>query len=266
MTIGTNNRMDYLGDGSTETFPYGFKVFSASDLKLTVSDTGGIQTVLTYPTHFSVTNVGRASGGNVVLSAGAFSWLDVDGDLAPGFSLTIRRVVAIDQTTDIRNQSEVFNDVLEDTFDALVMIDQQQQDEINRSLKFPEGDTADATLPTVLLRANKLLGFDANGDVIAEVDANALLAASAAAVAAAIAAQAAASVAAAGEGNWTERQTGVDGVLWVVNFGAPIAKVRNIYINGRRQRLSNFIITLITGSIQANYVISADSQVDINWV
>jgi hypothetical protein len=46
----------------------------------------------------------------------------------------------ISQTTDIRNQSQVFNDVLEDTYDKLVMIDQQQQDEIDRSLKFPETD------------------------------------------------------------------------------------------------------------------------------
>lgn len=169
MTIGKNNRMDYTGNGAVDTYSFNFKVFSASDLRVTVRDTAGNETQLTYPTHFTVTGVGVAAGGSVALvNNSGFAWLDSDGDLKSDFALTIRRVRTVSQTTDIRNQSAVFNDVLEDAYDHLVMIDQQQQDELDRSLKLAETDDGGiGALPIAADRPGKYLAFDGDGNPIA---------------------------------------------------------------------------------------------------
>jgi hypothetical protein len=100
---------------------------------------------------------------------------------------------------------------------------------------------------------------------------NSLAAAAAAAASAASAAvfaaiaTAAASGAAAGDGNWTERESSVDGNTWVVNGGLPITAVRHIFDNGRRQRLSEFSITLATGLVICNYPLNGIHKFDINW-
>jgi hypothetical protein len=157
MTIGTNNRMDYVGTGAVDTYSFNFKVFAATDLRVTVRDTDGVETDLAYPADFSVSGVGAAAGGSITL---------LDGDLEEDHALTIRRVRPISQTTDIRNQSAVFNDVLEDTLDHLAMIDQQQQDDLNRALKLPETESEIGALPTLETRIGKFLAFDPSGNPI----------------------------------------------------------------------------------------------------
>ncbi len=151
MTIGASNRNDAIGNGSTPTYDYGFKVFAATQLRVTVRDPEtDTETQLTYPTHYTVANVGRAAGGTITLVAGAFDWLDVDDNLDDGWQISIRRVVPVTQTTDVRNQGGFFADVHEDEFDYLTMIDQQQQDELDRAFRLPETadpDTFDTTMP-----------------------------------------------------------------------------------------------------------------------
>jgi hypothetical protein len=74
-------------------------------------------------------NVGSKNGGNVTLTDVGGAWQNAaDGTLKTGYAITIRRVRPLSQTSDIRNQGGFFADVHEDTFDHLVMIDQQQQD------------------------------------------------------------------------------------------------------------------------------------------
>jgi hypothetical protein len=116
--------------------------------------------------------------------------------------------------------------------------------------------------------------FNLSPDCIAQLGADAAVAtaqrlatdaAAAAAVTAAALAVAAASTAASGTGNWTERESSVDGSSWVVNGGNPIISVRHIFVNGRRQRLSDFTITLATGSVICNYVLQGINEIDINW-
>lgn len=165
MTISANNRMDNVGNGAADTYSYNFKIFAATDLRVTVRDTDDVETTLTYPTHYTVTGVGLAAGGNVALVNGGFSWLDGDGDLKTGYALTIRRVRPLTQTTDIRNQESYHADVHEAAFDHFVMIDQQQQDEIDRSIKISESfdpDGFDTTLPAPVPAT--LIGWNTDGD------------------------------------------------------------------------------------------------------
>lgn len=163
----TTSRNDYTGNGAADKYPFTFLIFDETDLLVTVRDTDDVETQLTLTTHYTVTGEGEPSGGNVALVNGAFDWLDGDGDLNSGYKLTIRRVRQLVQETDIRNQGSFFPEVHEDAFDKSVMIDQQQQDEIDRSIKSPETVSADIfnpTLPTDITTPNVSIVVNSDGD------------------------------------------------------------------------------------------------------
>jgi len=150
MTISsTTNRVSYTGNGAVDTYAYTFRIFTKNDLRVTVRDTDDVETTLTVDTHYTVTGAGDEGGGNVALVNGAFAWLDADGDLKSNYVLTIRRVRALKQETDIRNQGEFYPENHEDAFDHFVMVDQQQQDSIDRAVKLPETVTSSAFDPTL---------------------------------------------------------------------------------------------------------------------
>lgn len=195
----TTSRVSYTGNGSVDTYSYTFKVFDEDDLLVTVRDTSDVQTTLTKTTDYTVTGVGATAGGTIVLVNSAQAWLDVDGDLKTGYVLVIRRKLQIKQETDIRNADSYYPEVIEDQFDSLVMIDQQQQDEIDRSVKLPESVSSasfDPTLPSDILDSADRVpmmnpagnGFAAvaewpTGTAIAGANADALAAAASAAAA-----------------------------------------------------------------------------------
>lgn len=262
MTVSSTPRKagPFLGNGATTAFPFTFKVFAEEDLAVYFTDTEGVQVKLTGGYTVTLNADQEASPGGVV------TYPSAGFPLEEGEQLDLISDAEYTQPTDISNASRFLPGVIQRAMDRIVILVQQLLEQLNRTLRFPPGDTASGELPSAADRANKALSFDASGNPEATVDFAAVFAAAATAQAAAIAAQQAASVAAGGEGNWSERQTGTDGVLWTLNFLAPITKVRNIFINGRRQRLSNFTITLATGQVLANFEIPADSQVDINWV
>lgn len=125
----TQRRNDYLGNGSTATYSYTFKIFDATHLEVIRTNTAtGVETTLIYPTDYSVTGVGRAAGGSITLTAGV---------LATGQKLSIIRKVPLTQPTDLRNLGGYFPDTTEDELDRRGMIDLQQQDQIDRSIKVP---------------------------------------------------------------------------------------------------------------------------------
>lgn len=145
MTVSSEtSRMKYIGNGATSIYAYNFKIFDESELLVTRRNLSDVETTLVLNTDYTVSGVGVAGGGNITLTA---------GNLTSGFILTIRRVRELKQETVFRNQSEFYPELHETAFDKLVMIDQQQQDEINRSLKLAETiDPAgfDPTLPSDL--------------------------------------------------------------------------------------------------------------------
>lgn len=155
MTIGLNNRQDYLGNGATATYSFNFLIFDDDDLLVTKRDTSNVETTLVKTTDYTVTGMGLAAGGSITLTA---------GNLTSGYTLTIRRVVPLVQTTDLRNQQSFFAEVHEDTFDYLMMAIQQLNDASGRSIRLPE--TADpATFDTELPfpSAGQILMWDPTG-------------------------------------------------------------------------------------------------------
>lgn len=162
-------RVDYIGNGTQSVFSYAFKIFLESDLKVTVRNTtSGVETELTLTTDYTVSGEGETNGGNVTLVDAGQAWLDGDGDLDTGYVMTIKRAPNLKQETDIRNQGNYFPEVVEDQFDRQVLIDQKQQEEIDRSIKLPETQTDadfDPSLPTDFAgQADKALVTNSSGD------------------------------------------------------------------------------------------------------
>lgn len=156
----TAPRNDYVGTGATATYSYTFRIFAATDLRVTTRNTAGVETTLTYPTDYTVTGVNRASGGTIVLTA---------GNLTTDYALTIRFDRTPRQSTDLRNQGSFLPQTHEDKFDELTRYSQQLEDVVDRSLHLPEtevGTAAATTLPAADERASKFLSFDASGNVV----------------------------------------------------------------------------------------------------
>jgi hypothetical protein len=150
MTISTTNiRNDYTGNGATVTFPYTYKVFASSELRVLVD--GVLQTITT---HYTVTGVGAESGGNVVFVTAP----------ANGVSVAILATIPLTQTTDLVNETGFFQDRIEQRFDKLCRADQLAAEELSRALTLPEdeaGSSVTTTLPSLDDRKGKTLAFDA---------------------------------------------------------------------------------------------------------
>lgn len=217
MFTSQTSRNNYTGNGAVDTYAYGFKIFSDDDLLIKVRDTAGAESTLTKTTHYTVSGVGESAGGNIALVNGAFGWLDGDGDLKTGYTLSIRRKLTIKQATDLRNQGSYFPEDVEDQLDKLAMIDLQQQDEIDRSVKLPETIQSSSFNPTfpadlLLSGADKVPMINAAGTAWADADDWPSGDEIASAQAYAVAADASADAAAASEtlaSQWATKTTGL---------------------------------------------------------
>lgn len=192
MTVSnTQARNDYVGTGSTATYDYNFKIFAASDLDVRkLNHTTNVETILSYPSDYSITGVGSDGGGHIVLAAGNLPSLD---------KLTLRFMTPLVQNTDIKNQIAIFPEVIETAFDRCVKIMQQIQEQVTRSVKVSVTDTD--TDPEELIAglvANELAALAAAAAAAASQAAAAISAASAATAVTTAAAQATTATAQAG--------------------------------------------------------------------
>lgn len=171
MTLPNSNlRNDYTAAGDTAVYDYTFRVLSDTHMRVVIHDDVVIQddVVLVLGVDFTVSGVGE-DGGQVTLLDG--TGLLVAGVLPVGKSISLIRRVLLVQNTDIKNQGTNWKPkTLEDALDYLTMIDLQQQDSVNRALTILESEptpTDALVFPSILERANMLLGFDSDGLPIA---------------------------------------------------------------------------------------------------
>ena len=161
MTVSsTTTKNSYSGNGSNDTFAYGFKIFDDDDITVIIrTDATGTETVKTKTTHYTVTNVGNASGGNVVFTGGNIP--------ASGETVVLRRTSAQTQTTDYVANDPFPAATHEDALDKLTFLAQEQQEELDRAIKISRTNTMTSTEFTVgaTERANKILAFDSSGEI-----------------------------------------------------------------------------------------------------
>lgn len=147
----------YAGAGTTGPFTVNFRFLDASHLQVIRTDGTG-EHVLTLTTDYTVAGVGNPTGSVTLVAA-----------LPVGQTLTIIRNVPKTQEADYVQNSDFPAESHENALDKLTMIDQQTGERLDRAVVFPASDssTAVAELPISSIRANNLLGFDADGKPVA---------------------------------------------------------------------------------------------------
>ena len=175
MTVSsTDTKADLGGNGTAHSFAYGFKIFADTDLVVIIRSATGTETTKTLNTHYVVTGAGSDSGGAVLFKFNTTNPSDAhfsNTDHRPqsGERVIIKRVLTLTQGTDYVANDPFPAESHETALDRLTFITQQQQEELDRTFKVSQTNTiataeftADATS-----RANKVLSFDASGDLIA---------------------------------------------------------------------------------------------------
>lgn len=133
MTLSINtNRISYVGDGIEDTFAYTWKIFDDDDLRVYVN-----AVLKTKTTHYTVSGVGVAGGGDVVFTAGNIP--------AANAEIIICRVQPTVQEADLITNGQIPAEVVEQQFDKLCM---QIQDIPNRLSKVAVKLGANQTIPT----------------------------------------------------------------------------------------------------------------------
>ena len=159
MTVSsTTKRNSYSGNGSTTVFAYSFKIFDDDDITVILrTDSTGSEAVQTKTTHYSVSGVGSASGGNITFGSAP----------ASGITVVLLRETAQTQATDYTPNDPFPAASHEDALDKITLMVQDQQDELDRSLKLSRTNTMTSTEFTVgaSTRANKILAFDSSGEL-----------------------------------------------------------------------------------------------------
>tara|TARA_R110002051_G_scaffold2646_1_gene14115 strand:- start:871 stop:2511 length:1641 start_codon:yes stop_codon:yes gene_type:complete len=160
MTVSTTtSKVSYTGNSVTDTFAYSFKIYADADLKVYVDGT-----LKTLTTHYTVTNAGVASGGNVVFTA---------GNIPGAVKVVIERILARTQSNDWNDYDRFPAETLEDSVDRLTFISQEIDEEADRSIKFATTVTDVGSVEvtgTAAERANKVFGFDSAGDLSTTIE------------------------------------------------------------------------------------------------
>jgi len=167
MTIAsTSSKVIYQGDGVTSEFPIPFPFFDNSHIEARLRSASGNETVWALGSEYALAGAGVEAGGTLTAST-----LPFDHTPPVGANLVIRRVVPNVQEIDYPEGGAFPARAHEQGLDLSVMRDQQLDETLQRTLRFPVSDPAESTglLPTAGQRANSVLGFDAGGNPIATV-------------------------------------------------------------------------------------------------
>jgi len=169
MTINATTRKtnNLAGNGNTHTYPFAFKVFTDADVvvkKLEVATS--VETTLTLGANndYIVTlnqDQNGNPGGSITLKSGGNNF-----NLPSGFQIVITSAVQSLQGTDLTNQGGFYPEVINDALDKSAILHQQQQDELDRSIKFSLTNTIGSLEITenAAARANKVMAFDNLGE------------------------------------------------------------------------------------------------------
>jgi hypothetical protein len=142
-----------VADGSRTEFTFPFGIFSASDVEVYIDDKKTVGS-------FNVNGIGNSNGGSVVFAQAP----------AAAAVITIRRNLPIERLTDFQESSELRAAALNNELDYLTACVQQISDDLSRCVGMTPTDySASLALPPKSSRSDKLLGFDADGNVIAVV-------------------------------------------------------------------------------------------------
>ncbi len=145
--------IQHVANGTQRAFSFPFAIFTAADIEVYLNSTK-------QSGNFTVAGLRVSSGGTVTFNTAP----------AAGVTVTLRRRMVLERTTDFMPYDKFRASVINDELDYLAAGLQQLAAEIDGCVRLaPEeiGTPAGLDLPARTARANKWLGFDAAGEVIA---------------------------------------------------------------------------------------------------
>ena len=146
ISITTNKTGPTAGDGVVTSFNYNFRIDDEDDLVVIHTDATGVETTLTITADYTVAGVGDEAGGTITYPVSGSPLLATE-------TLTLKRVLALTQLTNLRNQGGYFPEVQETALDRLLMQVQQLDEQLGRALLVPPSTdlaTFSAQLPSPL--------------------------------------------------------------------------------------------------------------------
>lgn len=163
MTISSTTRKagPFDGNGVTTSFPFTFKVFAKSDLRVVHTTPGGVESDLVLDSDYSV-----ALNADQDANPGGTVTYPLSGAPLPAYyKLTLAGGLDYMQPTDITNGGGFYPQVVENGLDRLTMLIQQLGEELDRAVRIAISDDQEGLdLPAAAARADRVLGFDANGN------------------------------------------------------------------------------------------------------
>lgn len=163
MTIAADNTKNIANGNDVATvFNFTFKINFSTDLVVVRTDASNVEYVLTEGVDYSVTGVGSDTGGSITYPLSG-------SPLPTGEKLTMYRVPAIKQLTDLINQGGYYPQTVENALDLLTMIAQMLNEALGRAIKLDVSDEsgADITLPTPV--ASTVIGWNSLADALQNI-------------------------------------------------------------------------------------------------
>jgi hypothetical protein len=144
-------RVHYVADGAQTAFTYPFPIFAMRDIQV-------LRDGITVTSGFTVAGAGVSEGGTIHFGEPP----------GAGARLAILRRLTIDRTTDFQPNGVLRAVTLNDELDRQVAGLQEVRDDMRGSLRVAADEAPSGmTLPARAARADRLLGFDALGNVTA---------------------------------------------------------------------------------------------------
>lgn len=164
MTVPSTTRRagPFLGTGAQVAFPFTFRVFAASDIRVALADADGIETTQLLTTDYTVSinaDQDTAPGGTVTMLAAP----------AVGETLVIVGATPYDQTLDLPSAGNYSPRALENALDRIVFQVQQLAEATGRSLTLP-ATAAGASTALPAPEAGKVIGWDAAARGLRNID------------------------------------------------------------------------------------------------
>ena len=166
MTVPATTRKagPYTGTGSQTVFPFSFKIFATTDVKVVVADLAGVETTLSSGYTVTANSDQVASpGGNVTMTVAP----------ATGYKLSLLGSLPYDQTLAIPGGGNFNPIALENALDRVVEQVQQVVEANSRVLTLPATATASPSMPAP--EANKFVAWNGSATALQNVDPTTLI-------------------------------------------------------------------------------------------
>jgi hypothetical protein len=149
-------RVVFTGSAGLGPYAFTFEVLDQNDLAVYLNTT-----LLTLTTDYTVTINANGTGSVTLVTGGSVSTAPTASD-----TIVILGARDIERTTDFVTAGDLLASSLNEQLDSNIIFEQQIDERVDRSIKFPPYDsfTGDNELPAAAARADKLLKFDTSGN------------------------------------------------------------------------------------------------------